>query len=1322
MADAASTSESGTPTPASEPQPAAQDTPALEPAEDSKPVADTQPTLSPPGETPIPPASSTENPMPSFSNDSAIPPNGENNSKPSKASVECLSMKLDAFVLNKQIFTDKYFVAPLNVPDHSAFLPGAFSAPDVVPPIDLDSAYPWYQNSRIADVTKTSAGTDPEDQRLRKDRLGHAAIPDRWIILRFIGQAKPLNPSGPSAPAVSAFIVESNRIRHLGRGDELLDVELEAAPFINHKLPVEKQANVFLGIKRKFDENWADPAPRGQYHSPLTLLDAGNPLFADFQHHNPNVFSIHDDLSWTNADGTEKFHAAKATVSYAVFGYFSNSKEAKKLVCHGSLFHVEWDRNGKPNKIEAEGVSDVVWDQQPIAVGQDTLEALEVYLDTLPKSFHWAVLIREMKIVIDQAGRGAGILDVQGVLQDLRSGFKPVNGGQCWRYNSQHHEHFGTASHERHEPTAEEMVNLFVMDRYQAYIDALNREEQYLRHSLFCEWWKKRCRTPGGMWELNACREESSRRIQAAIEKLKRIKNLKADFNKQKMPHFSDLTATARPSFFSRQDPTILLGGLGNAWPSEFLKSKKDVGRDLNKLPFRGENGKKAIQQWLKNLVVTDATDLCTQHGMKLFFESAELMTKLNEGNKANPDITRMQELFTSMDNMEALNWVAPGWVREAVEALMQEWVYLLNKQPIENLSPPPTYCQDQEVRWDNTQPWRALFVEWELEYYHLPKRFWRLEKEPDGTAQYKIAPGVNISAYDGMDRQRRTVSGRSLLRPNAEWVLITLVAQLFAKLDKNVVENNEKFPALKPGANDLLLRLQEALRKKDLVVGNLEGFTDNLLTLNRGTHVIPEGTTTEGMDPADAELVRLLSESPEGFDVTPYRESSYSAFGAALDFKPVTHGQARFTKFNIVDKFGQVVSPLLTPTPVSGQAQGGGGGSTGRLGPGKVPKLYPCIGQSLACQPNAAEEPGFANSIELDAKNKSQYFQLGHRINQDVRLNTYFAVNSADWRSHHPSTQWFRGDPPAEGGGMGSRLPLQHMWRPTTEYEDPVWGWLIIDFRDRGIQVYNAAGESMGEALLPGTLGGTVVWQAYYAEGDLGTTEDYDDGSQLRELMRLMDNPKYLFGLWSVLADACQNIQPAPAGSGGGSGGGTAVGSAAGGIAAGSTFGDGRLLNLVGRPMALVNIGMSLELATPAMQTQSYADLRKRAEPGGDEIALEDYQFEVLLGDKTNLKDGLVGYFVPPPLNTTSSSPGRPSPPLPLHPFGYPAATTSAQATPTPRSPKTQYLLHPLRLHLRLRLLFRGGPMLIRGDLAGEDDWARPLNRTERVARGWCR
>ena len=1151
---------------------------------------------------------------------------------------------------------------------------------------------------------------------------------------------------------MEAFIVESNRIRHLGR-DDIADVELEAAPFVDHQLPAEKQADVFLGIKRRFDDDWQDPAPDGQYHTPLTLLDAGNPLFADFQHHNSNVLSIHDDLSWASADGNGTVYAAKATVSYAVFGYFSNFKrDEKRLVCHGSLFDVKWDRSAKPATISAESVSHTVQKSQPVAVGQDTLEALETYLDSLPSNFAWVKLIREAKVVIDQAGRG-GLLDAQ-VSQNLRSGYKPVGGGHCWRYNHNQDKSKG-ASHEQqqHVPTADEMDRMLIMDRWQAYLDALDREERYLRHSLFCEWWKKRCQTPGGMWEARECREESKKRIADASERLAKIKQRRTMFNREKMPQFDGLDRTARPNFFSRHDPSVLLGGLGPAWPSEFLASQQDAGRDLESLPFRGADGKKAIHEWLTSLV-TDTTNLCTQHGMRLFFESAESIAKLTEKSRANPSIKRLQELFQTTDNMHALSWAAPGWVRDAVGALMEEWVYSLSEQPIEKLLSPPTYYRPEEVRWRDTQPWRALFVEWELEYHHLPKRFWRLEREADGTARYTIAPEVNISAYDGLDRHLRLISGRSLLRPNAGWVLNTLLAQLLAKLDKNLVNGQ---PALKSdagGANDISLRLRDALRGMNLLAGSLEGFTDHLLTLHRGSHVIPHATDTDSdgdnaTDDDTALLESLLQESPDGFDVTPYRESCFSAVGSALDFKPVTHGQARFTKFNIVDKFGQVVSPLQCPKQSRGPPS----------------KLYPCIGRSLACQPNVTEGPGFANSVELDTEGRSQYFQLGHRINQDARLNFQFVVNSADWQSHHPSTQWFRGD--ADGG---KNAPLRHMWRPTTEYEDPVWGWLVIDFRDRGIQVYNASGESMGEALLPGTLGGTVVWQAYYAEGDLGTTEEFDEGSQLRELMKLMDDPKYLFGLWSVLADACQNMHPDPVTSGG----------------------DGRLLNLVGRPIALVNMALSLELATPAMQTQSYSDLRKRGVGGRDEIGLEEYQFEVLLGDKANLNDGLVGYCVPQkaPATTATISEAdlakakRPDLSCLYTDFGYPSRNDlgagyagdgppkhSAFASPSSRrlflrghnapasahtdpasysravcNHKDAFVISCLidpgqpvravtgilpttsvelprwiisRTLARLRLLFRGGPMLIRGDLAGEDDWDRPLNETDRLAPG---
>lgn len=101
----------------------------------------------------------------------------------SATEVSCWSMNLEAFILNTHIFNEKHFIAPLNRPDNSAFLPGAFSAPDVIPFVDIDGAYPWHRNSRIADVAKIPNGPKDHDNMLRVNRLGvylHWTLPQHF--------------------------------------------------------------------------------------------------------------------------------------------------------------------------------------------------------------------------------------------------------------------------------------------------------------------------------------------------------------------------------------------------------------------------------------------------------------------------------------------------------------------------------------------------------------------------------------------------------------------------------------------------------------------------------------------------------------------------------------------------------------------------------------------------------------------------------------------------------------------------------------------------------------------------------------------------------------------------------------------------------------------------------------------------------------------------------------------------------------------------------------------------------------------------------------
>lgn len=97
--------------------------------------------------------------------------------------VDCWSMFMDAFVLNQHIFNDKHFIAPLNRPDNSSFLPGPFSAPDAIPFVDIDGADPWYRNSRIADITKAPKARGDFSNLLRTERLGiylHWTLPKEF--------------------------------------------------------------------------------------------------------------------------------------------------------------------------------------------------------------------------------------------------------------------------------------------------------------------------------------------------------------------------------------------------------------------------------------------------------------------------------------------------------------------------------------------------------------------------------------------------------------------------------------------------------------------------------------------------------------------------------------------------------------------------------------------------------------------------------------------------------------------------------------------------------------------------------------------------------------------------------------------------------------------------------------------------------------------------------------------------------------------------------------------------------------------------------------
>src|SRR3569833_3372724 len=89
--------------------------------------------------------------------------------------------------------------------------------------------------------------------------------------------------------------------------------------------------------------------------------------------------------------------------------------------------------------------------------------------------------------------------------------------------------------------------------------------------------------------------------------------------------------------------------------------------------------------------------------------------------------------------------------------------------------------------RWNNSQPWFPLFLEWEITYFHVPFKHWTLEPRGSLThraaqLRYGISGTTNLEEVaGGAKADRRTVPGRVLLLPPPSFSLAAKIDQLFS-------------------------------------------------------------------------------------------------------------------------------------------------------------------------------------------------------------------------------------------------------------------------------------------------------------------------------------------------------------------------------------------------------------------------------------------------------------------------------------------------------------------------------------------------------------
>ncbi|KKK12797.1 hypothetical protein ARAM_004725 [Aspergillus rambellii] len=1135
-----------------------------------------------------------------------------------------IPMKLDAFVFNKAVCNgkkDDARIAPINQPNYTFLrMENYMALSDLLPHTDLENASPASRNSRYTDLgtreprtsrcgvyvhwslprafrggeakatTDQTSRTQPaQSDKPQKDSPkenddnsapSFPLVPNRWLVIRSLDpEAKTTLPQGASIPAVTAWVIESDCMRRIDDLGLDVDLQVDVSPFINSvatkhpdQILMSEQAEVFIGrctpVREWQKRQQEEPADRID----LTVASSSNQLFPDFQYHCGNVFSMLDTFAYTEKG--EKKHLTAAHADYYVVGWqtekdqdilakkgtdpenrtrrdrleahglqfpdavlsevkdWLKNSDSARSICHGAMYDVIWDLEELPPIIPANKCGARLGKPSAVAVGTTAMETLLTYAaahhhpDSLEGDIHG---LRTYLRAEDDS------LDAQEAAED------EVHDGNFMHLDGGTHHYFGhqDEDHPAQPPPDTVKIQLGRLNAGQHLLDAMMRRKRQLQWEMFATWWKYISDIDNKDKSRTPIYKVAVQQIQASLHLLQ----LAMDGLRGQMKPATDIIsgAGAAPKagtlreFVQQRDPTLLIAGVQAGWPRDFQKP----------LPVRLK----------KHFVVSDPPPSLDKNAFGL--ESKCVPDDLEE-----PIIALMQE-FLLLRRMK----VSDPTRGTQIPPLYHDPTYVGDNIPVE----------DNPFRdhWADQQPWFPLYIEWEGLYIDIPFEEWRLQQKQTsrGTlteyTQYVVKVDLSKQQY----RDRRVLSGRNLILPQPSFTLKAHIQRILQIIPPK--ELDELLP--EPRRTEI----ESNIDRFAFLSAPLSGFTDHLLTLATGSHVKPlvrapgkrpialrdavKVGAAIGLEPAHLELIDTESDpTPYGSNMSLVGHDEFSAF------KPVIHGQFRFTRLNIIDKFGQAISAL--PLPAEGESR-------------ERRALFPCVADYYA--PQSLSEDGEPNVIEPHppgavSPKDCEFIQLPPAINQPARLNAAFL--SLD---HERDT--------SKTSGLGDPF-----WRPSSDWESPLWGWVMVNYVDRSIQLFLPDGRFYREVrVTEGTNADDVQWQPFPRPKDQGEAKN----PQLERLVRHLIDPKqeYLLEFIEMIDHALRDTAPPPAAYG--------------------AFPNA----LTGRPLALANLGISLELSEKPRANQSTVR-DQQGHPGLD--LLKRYKFPVKLGNASRRTDGLICYF----------------------------------------------------------------------------------------------
>lgn len=382
-------------------------------------------------------------------------------------------IQLDAFVLNAAVCGDDKLgnndslIAPITQPNYTFLhLRDFLIQSDVQNHVDLHAAAPASMNTRMTDFggtqselikshcgvylhwklpryyriapKSTVAGSAPargkpaSPPKPEPPPMNMIQPPTRWLVVRKLN-LETLAPTPPEGAfqEYSAWVIESDHQWALSDIPLSYDLQTDVSPFVvgardGTQADIEEQAEIFIGRKTPL-EKWSTVGKEVRSGDPpnISLLLSGNQLFADFQMHNSNVFSMLDNFQYMDSENKPAYLSHAETSYYLMRWHYDESVDPfwntssvkhqdileslsmnlqpfpqqltsrtnwlsdaapSRLVCHGAMYNVKYNFDTKPGQLPgkptpADELSRTLRNQKlpAVSVGTTPMDALISY-------------------------------------------------------------------------------------------------------------------------------------------------------------------------------------------------------------------------------------------------------------------------------------------------------------------------------------------------------------------------------------------------------------------------------------------------------------------------------------------------------------------------------------------------------------------------------------------------------------------------------------------------------------------------------------------------------------------------------------------------------------------------------------------------------------------------------------------------------------------------------------------------------------------------------------------------------------------------------